>query len=607
VALQGSLDTFALPDVLRLLATTAKTGRLRIDGDRGQGSVWLRDGTVMAATADRAVQDAPAEEVLFELLRFGEGSFAFDMDELSPNGEQPEDVEILLRNARALLKEWNELEAVVPSLDHHVTLVDSLPRGDVTIDSRRWPALVAVAAGRTVRDMASALGVSELAATRAVRDLVDIGVAKVRPSDEPPPPAASRRDVSRDEMARRSPFSSLRSGEQLATSVTSRDGGPGVSTDMHQAAWLQSAERITGSHRAVPDGLASTGNGGRSASGNGSSGATPSASSSASGSGSGELSPRVGRGAGSSGSESTGRRTTPGSSRSSGSSRSTSSRSSSAGRAPSGGRTPSTNRTPGTGKRTGRGATSSGNGVGSIGGRSGAVRDPSGEARRPTPPPSSKGEQPARPGKTRPPSGPRRNGGGPSHPVLPDTGPLSMPPMPTGAFDTGSLGPSPMPPDTGQIRPVSPSALPPDLQWAVDDDGGLGGLGGRGLGVPGNGVRGNGVSGNGVRGNGLSGHGLSSNGLTGHGLPGNGISGNGISGNGAPSYGSPAVGGPPMGGGAPLDPNKVAPHVAAMSPEAQAAVQGTVGNTGGASNALGPGDDLVHRGQLLNFLSSVRS
>jgi hypothetical protein len=58
--------------------------------------------------------------------------------------------------------------------------------------------------------------------------------------------------------------------------------------------------------------------------------------------------------------------------------------------------------------------------------------------------------------------------------------------------------------------------------------------------------------------------------------------------------------------GPPIDPSKVAPHVAAMSPEAQAAVQGTVGNTGGAATGLGPGEELAQRGQLLNFLSSVK-
>ena len=37
VALQGTLETFALPDVLRLLASTNKTGRLRLTGAAGHG------------------------------------------------------------------------------------------------------------------------------------------------------------------------------------------------------------------------------------------------------------------------------------------------------------------------------------------------------------------------------------------------------------------------------------------------------------------------------------------------------------------------------------------------------------------------------------------
>ena len=52
MALQGTLDTFALPDVLRLLASTRKTGRLRITADRGSGSIWLDGGSVVAANAN---------------------------------------------------------------------------------------------------------------------------------------------------------------------------------------------------------------------------------------------------------------------------------------------------------------------------------------------------------------------------------------------------------------------------------------------------------------------------------------------------------------------------------------------------------------------------
>lgn len=42
MALQGDLDSFALPDVLRLLSTTTKGGRLAVASRIGSGEVWLR-------------------------------------------------------------------------------------------------------------------------------------------------------------------------------------------------------------------------------------------------------------------------------------------------------------------------------------------------------------------------------------------------------------------------------------------------------------------------------------------------------------------------------------------------------------------------------------
>ena len=42
MALSGTLETFSLPDVLRLLSSTKKTGLLALDGDRaaaGSGCV----------------------------------------------------------------------------------------------------------------------------------------------------------------------------------------------------------------------------------------------------------------------------------------------------------------------------------------------------------------------------------------------------------------------------------------------------------------------------------------------------------------------------------------------------------------------------------------
>ena len=181
MALQGTLDTFALPDVLRLLAATAKTGCLQIEGDRGRGVVWVAEGRVLAANADRA-QEAPLDEVVFELLRYSTGSFRFAVDATAASVDgDGDDIEATLLRAMALLDEWHALEPVVPSMSHGVTLVDDLPREHVTIDAGTWRVLATVASGRSVGDLAHDLGVGELEVSRVVYGMVQLGVVSVNP------------------------------------------------------------------------------------------------------------------------------------------------------------------------------------------------------------------------------------------------------------------------------------------------------------------------------------------------------------------------------------------------------------------------------------------
>jgi hypothetical protein len=178
VALQGTLDTFALPDVLRLLAATKKSGRLDISGSRGGGSVWVADGDVTAIAVEHAPLAVDAVDALFELLRFEDGSFTFDA-EAAANGEGRDDVESLLEGAEALLAEWREIEAVVPSLASWVTMRPELPGADVTVEQRHWTTLVAVGSGATVAAVGSTMDLAELPVSRAVRDLVELGLVQV--------------------------------------------------------------------------------------------------------------------------------------------------------------------------------------------------------------------------------------------------------------------------------------------------------------------------------------------------------------------------------------------------------------------------------------------
>jgi hypothetical protein len=553
LALQGTLDTFSLPDVLRLLATTSKTGRLRIEGDRGQGSVWMTDGGIVDADAERAVNGTPTDEVVFELLRFGSGSFAFDGSDTASKSGKPEDVETLLRRANSLLSEWSELEAVVPSLEHQVKLAADLSVDEVTIDADRWKSLVAVAAGCTVGELATSLGLTELGVSRAVRDLVDLGVADVA---SPSPTTRSARSTSRAAAPSPGPAPALdrrsaspRSGrESVAPSLP--QGPPG---DGQRAGWLRTGEvPVVGNDRRAP-----AGNGHARAQLDDTVASPAAKPPPLTDPPSGGLSSRIGRERNAAPRSPGGPPPTTGANPTIGNGRARRSR------GPQG---PVTGANPavsnGTGRPTGANpAVPNGNGNGR----------PTGAT--PTTPPPSRTNDGGRPrngiGNTGPvarqdPGSPRRNAPeGPKRPASPrppsrpsapprQSGPNGAPSGPS-PFDGGRLGPSPR--DTGQIRPVTPSSLPPDLHWAADDTGG-----GHVNGGP----------------------------------------------NTSPFSGLSSLG-PNRPAPGPSNDGEIAPHVAAMSPEARSAVQATVGNSGGSMPGRGgQGEDIAQRGRLISFLSTVR-
>jgi hypothetical protein len=180
VSLQGSLDTFALSDVLTLLATTAKSGELRVAGPRLEGRLWLAGGELASASAGRAT--APVD-VLFELLRLPEGTFVF-ADGIPTVDGPPVPVAPVLEEAGRRLESWREIEAVVPSLDVRVQLVPELSGADVVVTAERWRALVAVAEGGVVGVVAETLGLGEFDACSAVKELVDAGLVTVAATPE---------------------------------------------------------------------------------------------------------------------------------------------------------------------------------------------------------------------------------------------------------------------------------------------------------------------------------------------------------------------------------------------------------------------------------------
>jgi hypothetical protein len=186
LALRGTLDVVSVADVLRLVAVTAKTGRLQLESDRVRGVVWLRDGHVTAVTeaespADMKVADMPVAETLFWFGLDADGWLSFEVDDEAPELASALRVEDLLVDLDLIEGEWDALQLVVPSLDHRIGLVTRLDRPRVTIDAAVWPAILASAYRPTVRDHAAQFGLGHIDALRSARDLVETGLFEVLP------------------------------------------------------------------------------------------------------------------------------------------------------------------------------------------------------------------------------------------------------------------------------------------------------------------------------------------------------------------------------------------------------------------------------------------
>lgn len=180
MALQGTIDTFPLTDVLGLLASSKKSGRLVLDGDRGRIGLWVEEGDIIGG--DMAGASATAPSLLFELLRFSEAGFAFDLDVGDDTPEcvvERTSIADGLRDAEALIAEWDAIAAVVPSLAHRIELVDELPGTSVTLDAATWRLVLASSVDPVVAVVGDALGLDEFGACAAAAGLVEMGLATI--------------------------------------------------------------------------------------------------------------------------------------------------------------------------------------------------------------------------------------------------------------------------------------------------------------------------------------------------------------------------------------------------------------------------------------------
>ena len=239
--LEGDLSDFTLPDILQLLAFTAKSGRLSITGEATTGCVDIEEGRLLDASSDAgrlplarrllgrglidwddlepvltgrdelpsdlelaaalveagalepgALKDLAHEQTvdaLFDLLRWERGTFRFDADHrvdrpaaLDVTGWPPDE---LMAEATSRLEDWADVEARSGPSEAVVTI--GHPAGDTpTISPEGWTLLALTDGRRTVGELAVLSGQGEYRTRRTLAELADAGVVTIGAADPSP-------------------------------------------------------------------------------------------------------------------------------------------------------------------------------------------------------------------------------------------------------------------------------------------------------------------------------------------------------------------------------------------------------------------------------------
>lgn len=241
--LEGRLGDFTLPDILRLLAFTAKSGRLWVTHGGTRARVGLLEGRIRDASADTAglglarrmlgqelldgatldgalatfdemptdlelarhlvdtgvldagvVADLAHEQVLdalFGLLRWPEGAFRFEAEAVEQRGPSVLDlalsVDDALEEVARRLEAHEAVEARTGDPDSVVTIRRPDREREVALSPEGWTLLALVDGHRTVADLVHLSGQGEYRTRRTLASLLDEGIVAVGDTAEQPP------------------------------------------------------------------------------------------------------------------------------------------------------------------------------------------------------------------------------------------------------------------------------------------------------------------------------------------------------------------------------------------------------------------------------------
>jgi hypothetical protein len=169
---RGNLAQISLLDILRMLVSGRRSGRLELTHSGKTGELYLDQGLIVHAVSGTQM----GERVVYSLMGWLEGDFVFSPDIAAPDRSIGTTTEQLLLEASRQAAQWEDIKDVLSSTDAVFNINPSGSTQTVSLKPIEWQVLAQVNGERSVVEIGELLGLHEFDVARIIYGLTTAGL-----------------------------------------------------------------------------------------------------------------------------------------------------------------------------------------------------------------------------------------------------------------------------------------------------------------------------------------------------------------------------------------------------------------------------------------------
>jgi len=169
---RGNLAQLSLLDILRMLSSGDRSGRLEITQPGKTGEIFLENGNIVHAVMGAQM----GEKCVYTLMGWMEGEFVFVPDVAAPERSIETTTEQLLLEAARQAAQWEDIKDVLSSTDAVFNISPSGSTNTVSLKPIEWQVLAQVNGERSVIEIGEILDLPEFEVARIVYSLTTAGL-----------------------------------------------------------------------------------------------------------------------------------------------------------------------------------------------------------------------------------------------------------------------------------------------------------------------------------------------------------------------------------------------------------------------------------------------